>query len=268
MDSAAMEYVTVEIEDRIATVTFDRPPVNALNAQAFREIERAFTELRHGTDAHVAIFTAPGERAFCGGVDLHDSARRHGREEGDGDSIVDLLDPGSIVRDCFWALSDCPLPVIGAINGAAVGAGLALVACCDVIIASERARFALPEINAGVLGGGRHLQRMVGPYKTRKMFYTGEFVGPHEFHRLGAIEEVVAPEELMNAARSLAQVIATKSPIGLRLAKESLNRVEDLGLKDGYRLEQDYTGRLTRYHDSAEARRAYLEKREPEWTWT
>ena len=177
MDSAAMEYVTVEIEDRIATVTFDRPPVNALNAQAFREIEHAFTELRHGTDAHVAIFTAPGERVFCGGVDLHDSARRHGREEGDGDSIVDLLDPGSIVRDCFWALSDCPLPVIGAINGAAVGAGLALVACCDVIIASERARFALPEINAGVLGGGRHLQRMVGPYKTRKMFYTGEFVG-------------------------------------------------------------------------------------------
>jgi len=263
-----MEYITVDIDDRVATVTFDRPPVNALNAQAFREIERAFTELRQGTDAHVAIFTAPGERVFCGGVDLNDSARRHGREAGVGDSIVDLIDPGSIVRDCFWALSDCPLPVIGAINGAAVGAGLALVACCDVIIASENARFALPEINAGVLGGGRHLQRMVGPYKTRKMFYTGEFVSAEEFHRLGAIEKVVRAEALMTEARALADVIATKSPIGLRLAKESLNRVEDLGLKEGYRLEQDYTGRLTRYHDSAEARRAYLEKRDPEWTWT
>ena len=74
--------------------------------------------------------------------------------------------------------------------------------------------------------------------------------------------------DLMAEARALADVIATKSPIGLRLAKESLNRVEDLGLKDGYRLEQDYTGRITRYHDSAEARRAYLEKRDPEWTWT
>jgi enoyl-CoA hydratase/carnithine racemase len=263
-----MEFVNVEVVDRVATVTFDRPPVNALNAQAFREIERAFTDLRHGTDAHVAIFTAAGDRVFCGGVDLDDSARRHGREQGEGDSVVDLLDPGSIVRDCFWALSDCPLPVIGAINGAAVGAGLALVACCDIVIASENARFALPEINAGVLGGGRHLQRMVGPYKTRRMFYTGEFVSAEEFHRLGAVETVVPPTRLLDEARDLAAVIATKSPIGLRLAKESLNRVEDLPLKEGYRLEQDYTGRITRYQDSAEARRAYLEKRDPVWTWS
>ncbi|MFN8026852.1 MAG: enoyl-CoA hydratase-related protein [Acidimicrobiia bacterium] len=263
-----MEYVRIDIEDHVATVTFDRPPVNALNAQAFRELGEAFTTLRHGTDAHVAIFTAPGERIFCAGVDLHDSARRHGREDADGDSIVDRLDPGSIVRDCFWAISDCPLPVIGAINGAAVGAGLALVACCDVIVASENARFALPEINAGVLGGGRHLQRMVGPYKTRKMFFTGEFVDAHEFHRLGAVETVVSPDELLPTARELAAVMAGKSPIGLRLAKESLNRVEDLGLKDGYRTEQDYTQRITKFSDSAEARRSYLEKRDPEWTWT
>jgi enoyl-CoA hydratase len=262
-----MDHVRIEIEDHVATVTFDRPPVNALNAQAFRELAEAFTTLRHGTDAHVAIFTAPGERIFCAGVDLHDSARRHGREDAEGDSIVDRLDPGSFVRDCFWAISDCPLPVIGAINGAAVGAGLALVACCDVIIASETARFALPEINAGVLGGGRHLQRMVGPYKTRKMFFTGEFVDAHEFHRLGAVETVVPPAELLPTARSLAAVMAAKSPLGLRLAKESLNRVEDLGLKDGYRTEQDYTQRITKFSDSAEARRSYLEKRDPEWTW-
>lgn len=263
-----MDHVRIEIEDHVATVTFDRPPVNALNAQAFRELAEAFTTLRHGTDAHVAIFTAPGERIFCAGVDLHDSARRHTREDADGDSIADRLDPGSIVRDCFWAISDCPLPVIGAINGAAVGAGLALVACCDVIIASETARFALPEINAGVLGGGRHLQRMVGPYKTRKMFFTGEFVDAHEFHRLGAVETVVPPSELLPTARALATTIAGKSPLGLRLAKESLNRVEDLGLKDGYRTEQDYTLRITKFSDSAEARRSYLEKRDPEWTWT
>jgi enoyl-CoA hydratase/carnithine racemase len=179
-----------------------------------------------------------------------------------------VLDPGVVPRECFFAISDCALPVIGAINGAAVGAGLALVASCDIIIASERARFAVPEINVGVLGGGRHLQRMIGVYKTRKMFFTGEFLGPDEFHRLGAIEAVVPADELMPTARALAKEIATKSPIGLRLAKESLNRVEDLPLKEGYRLEQDYTNRVNTFNDSAEARNAYREKRPPEWTWT
>jgi enoyl-CoA hydratase len=263
-----LEYVRVDIDDRVATVVFDRPPVNALNHQAWRELTAAFRALASSTEAHCVIFTAPGDRVFCAGVDLHDSARRHSRELAGDDTIIDRLDPGSIVRDCFWAILDCPLPVIGAINGAAVGAGLALVACCDIIIASETSRFALPEIDVGVLGGGRHLQRMVGPYFTREMFFTGAFVGAHEFFRRGAVSSVVPPDELLPAARKLAGVLAAKSPLGLRLAKESLNRVEDLGLKDGYRLEQDYTGRMTRYHDSAEARLAYLEKREPRWTWT
>jgi enoyl-CoA hydratase len=100
------------------------------------------------------------------------------------------------------------------------------------------------------------------------MFFTGEFVDAHEFHRLGAVETVVPPAELLPTARSLATVMAAKSPLGLRLAKESLNRVEDMGLKDGYRTEQDYTQRITKFSDSAEARRSYLEKRDPEWTWS
>jgi enoyl-CoA hydratase len=262
-----MDYIGTIIDNGVATVTFERPPVNALNAQAFREIGETFIRLNQSTEAVVVIFTAAGDRAFCGGVDLNDSARRHSSQPGGGDTIVDQLDPGSIVRDCFWALHDCSLPVIGAVNGAAVGAGLCLVATCDIIIASERARFALTEINAGVLGGGRHLQRLVGPYKMRRMFYTGEFVSAEEFYRLGAVEQVVAHEDLLTTARALAEKIATKSPVGLRLAKESLNRVEDLPLKDGYRLEQDYTRRLTRYEDSAEARLAYLEKRPPSWKW-
>jgi enoyl-CoA hydratase len=186
----------------------------------------------------------------------------------EGDSAVDLVDAGRVVRECFWSVLDCPLPVIGAINGAAVGAGLALVGSCDIIIASERARFAVTEINAGVLGGARHLQRLIGTYKTRRMFFTGEFVSAEEFYRLGVVEAVVPPDQLLSESRALAGTIARKSPIGLRLAKESMNRVEDMGLKEGYRLEQDYTNRLTRYRDSAEARTAYLEKRDPVWTWS
>jgi enoyl-CoA hydratase len=261
-----VEHVLLDITDGIATVTLDRPPVNALDTTTFRDLTATFTDLAMSRDARVAILTATGDRAFCGGVDLGDSARRH---SGTGDRpITDVLDPGRVARDCFWSIYECPLPVIAAVNAAAVGAGVALVASCDLVIASERARFAVTEINAGVLGGGRHLQRMVGPQFARRMFFTGEFVGAGEFWRRGAVESVVAPEELLPAARALAAVMATKSPLGLRLAKESLNRVEHLSLQDGYRLEQDYTIRMTRFADSAEARRAYLDKRDPEWTWT
>lgn len=258
----------IEVTDRIAVVCIDRPPVNALRAETFRELTETFRGFARSRDVHVAILTASGERAFCGGVDLKDSARRHRRELASDDSPADLLDPGAVPRECFESVLDCAVPVIGAINGAAVGAGVALMACCDVVVASTRARFALTEINAGVLGGGRHLQRLVGPQKARLMMFTGDFVDAGEFHRIGGIEALVAPDELLPAARAIAERMAAKSPIGLRLAKESLNRAEDLPLREGYRTEQDYTIRVTRFEDSAEARKAVLDKREPHWTWS
>lgn len=264
----SLEHVTLEIKDQIATVTFNRPPVNALDAQSFRELAAVFNHLARTRDASVAILTAPGEKLFCAGVDLKDSARRHARELIDSDTTMDLLDTGVIVRECFWAILDCPLPVIAAVNGRAIGAGLVLVANCDIIIASEKASFSVPEIKAGLLGAGRHLQRLVGPYKARKMFFTGEAVSAQEFYRLGAVEEVVAPDQLMPAALKLAGEIAAHSPIGLRLGKESLNRVEFLPLKEGYRLEQDYTGRGGQFKDAKEAGNAYREKRPPNWSWS
>ena len=259
-----MKNVRLEIADRIATVTLDRPPVNALDAVTFRELTQVFQDLGRTREASVVIFTAAGERIFCGGVDLKDSVRRHARELAEGDTTVDLLDPGALPRDCFNAVLDCPLPVIAAVNGMAIGAGVPLVSCCDIIVAAEHATFSVPEIKAGVLGGARHLQRLVGTYKTRRMFFTGEPVSAQEFYRLGAVEQVVPGAQLMDAARRLAGEIAT---MGLRLAKESMNRAEELPLKDGYRVEQDYTGRITRYADSAEAREAYRGKRAPNWSW-
>jgi enoyl-CoA hydratase len=265
---AGMRHVRTEIIDRIAIVTLDRAPVNALDSVAVRELTETFLALGRSNEASVVVFTAPGDKIFCAGIDLKDSVRRHARELAEGDTTVDLLDPGAVVRECFWAVLDCPLPVIAAVNGRAIGAGLVLVASCDMVIASETATFSVPEIKAGVLGGARHLQRLVGPFKTRKMFFTGEPVSAQEFYRLGAIEEVVAPDKVLETAMKLAASIAKNSPIGLRLGKESLNRVEDLSLKEGYRIEQDYTGRVTRYKDSAEARQAYMEKREPNWSWS
>lgn len=258
--------VNVQIDDKVAVVTVDNPPVNAYMTQTFKDLTEVFRSFSTRRDVNAAILTASGERTFCGGVDLADSAKR--LSGGDADTAPnDQLDPGLLVRETFWAVLDCAVPVIGAINGAAVGAGVAIASCCDILVCSTKARFALTEVNAGVLGGGRHMQRLVGTYKTRWMFYTGEFVPAEEFHRLGSVEHVVAPDELLPTAKALAAKIAAKSPIGIRLAKESLNRVEEMELKPGYRTEQDYTNRMRTFADAAEARNAYLEKRSPNWAW-
>ena len=172
-----------------------------------------------------------------------------------------------MVRDSFDAIYECGVPVIAAVGGPAIGAGLALAACCDLIVASTKATFALTEINVGVLGGVRHTQRMVGPYLAKRMFLTGEAATAEEVHARGAIESVVDPDQLLPAARAPATTIASKSPIAIRLIKESANRVEDLPLQVGYRTEQDYTTRVRRFADSDEARIAYLEKRPPDFRW-
>jgi enoyl-CoA hydratase len=268
-----MEHVHVEINDGIAVVTLDRPPVNALTHQMFAEIAEAFDSLSATREVSVAILrAAPESRLFCGGVDLNDAPRRFrpdGRFE-DGGPQIDAryqVDPGRVVRDCFWAIYDCAVPVIAAVHGKAIGAGVALIASCDLVVASDEASFALTEINVGVLGGVRHAQRLVGLHLAKRMFLTGEFVTAAELYRRGAIEAVVPAEELLDAALAIAVPISKKSPIAVRLAKESSNRVEDLSLKDGYRLEQDYTGRIRRHADSDEARLAFLQKRPPEFRW-
>jgi enoyl-CoA hydratase len=262
-----MSTVRLEVADRIATVTLDRPPVNALDAATFRALGEALDGISRGREASVAVLTGAGDRAFSAGVDLVDSPKRFDPELRANGAVVDQLDPGRVVRDCFWALYDCAVPVIAAVNGAAIGAGFALVTMCDIIVCSEQARFGLTEVNVGVLGAARHVQRLVGSYRMRSLFFRGNLVGPDELDRSGCIEQIVPAEELVGTARAIAADIATKSPIAIRLAKESMNRVEFLDLKTAYRTEQDYTQRMRGFEDSTEARRAYLEKREPEYQW-
>lgn len=258
-----MDFVRVEVEDHIATVTFDRPPVNAVDVAANTELQDAFDAIGEDKDVRVAIFTAAGDRAFIAGADMKAIDRGLERRR-----LVDVTDTGRGMREAFWSVYDCAVPVIGAINGPAIGAGLAYAAMCDIIIAAEEATFGTTEINVGLLGAASHLQRMVGPYKTRWMFLTGALVPAAELYRLGAIEQVVPRSRLLEAANELAHELAKKSPIAMRLAKEAMNRVEYLPLKEGYRTEQDYTNRLLTFDDSKEAVRAFLEKREPEWGWS
>ena len=254
--------VTVEIADHIAVVTLDRPPVNAVDHATLAALTTAFDSLSKHRDVRVAIFTATGDRAFMAGLDLRAEA-----PSTDDRPARFVTDPGLVAREPMWAITECAVPVIGAINGPALGAGLAYAVCCDILVAADSATFGTTEINVGLLGASAHLSRLVGRHKAREMFFTGETVTADELHRLGAVRAVVPRAELMETALDLARTLAAKSPLALRLAKESMNRVEDLSLRDGYRTEQEYTARLQQFDDAREARAAFLERREPEWKW-
>jgi enoyl-CoA hydratase len=257
----ALQTLQLEVNEatKVAVVTMNRPPVNAVNAQMRIELRDTFRAFAGRRDVNCVVLTGAGDRAFCAGVDLRDRAA--------SEEVV--LDSGKLWRDARVAVLDCAIPVIGAINGVAIGAGFGLASMCDFLLAAEGARMGLTEINVGLLGGGSAGMHLTNRYKMRRMYFTGELQTAEEMHRLGAVEAVLPREELMPEALRLAEEIAQKSPIGLRLAKESLNRMEAflLPYEDAYRMEQDYTNRLSTFEDSREGTRAFLEKREPDWKW-
>jgi enoyl-CoA hydratase len=257
--------ITVERRGPIAVVTYDRPPVNLLSYEGFVDIAETFHQLGEDRSVRVVVFTAAGVRAFMGGADLKGKL---GVSRGESSSPASYAtDSGRLAREALWSLYDCAVPVVTAVNGPALGGGLGFVAVSDFVVAAEHARFGMTEIDVGILGGGAHLERLLGPVRARKMFFTGRQASAQEFFELGIVDAVVPVDELLPAALEIAENLAAKSPIAMRLAKESMNRIETMPIKDAYRIEQDYTRRLVQFHDSAEARAAFFEKREPHWRW-
>jgi enoyl-CoA hydratase len=163
----------------------------------------------------------------------------------------------------FNSISECAKPVIAAVNGPALGAGFALAASCDIILASDNAVFGMPEIDIGLMGGAAMLQQLFGRSRARRMFYTGWRVPADEMYRTGVIECSVPLEQLMPEAMKLATQIASKSPLGMRYAKQSMNTTMHMPPRDGYRFEQNMTVALSKSEDAAEARAAFFEKRAP-----
>jgi enoyl-CoA hydratase/carnithine racemase len=157
------------------------------------------------------------------------------------------------------------VPVIGAINGPALGGGLCMAAACDILVAAENATIGLPEVDVGLLGGGRHAQRLFGVYKARMLMFSGQRVTGAELYRRGIVEQCVPPERLMDAAMEIAANIAEKSPLAVRMAKKNMATVEFMNIRDGYRYEQDGTNALLHSEDSREAVKAFLEKRKPDF---
>jgi enoyl-CoA hydratase len=240
--------LSITEDGRIAEVVIDRPPVNALSRETYREIKVVFDAFRDRDDISAVILTGAGERVFCGGRDIKDL-----KVERTGKRTANVGDPLHLGREAFFAVRHCAVPVICAVNGAVVGAGVALAAVSDIVIAVDTATFALPEIDVGVLGGASFAQWMVGPGKARRMLFTGEHVPAAEMYRLGGIEAVVDREALLPQARTLASTIAAKDPVAIRLAKASVVRSDTLPLEMAYRTEQDYTRHLSAYANSLEA---------------
>lgn len=249
-----MTDIRIDIADKVATVTLDRPPVNALTMALYAEIADIFEGLADNAEVNCAVLTAAGTRAFCAGLDLHEFLAA---------SVDDDPARAAVVRRTFSAVYRCGVPVIAAVNGPALGAGCVLASVCDMRIASETATFGLPEINVGRCGGGAHLGRLIPQGALRRMFFTGRPIDAAEAFRVGLVDEVAPPDGLLPAAMDLAGVIAAKAPLGLRLGKQALNEAEFLPVDEGYAREQAYSTRLMATEDAREATRAVVEKRPP-----
>ena len=252
------EIIRCTVADFIAVVTMDNPPVNAQDRRFHEQMMAVFDGLSDRDDVRVAVLTGAG-KVFSAGADIK---QRAGAEPAPGER----WQHSRRARECFHAIMECKVPVIAAINGAALGAGLALAASCDILLCAERAVLGLPEIDVGLLGGGRHAMRLFGHSLTRRIMLTGYRVPGPELFRLGIVEACVPADQLMARAMALAAEIAAKSPIAVRLAKHALNTIEEMSLRDGYRFEQNMTAELSGHADSKEAMRAFIEKRPPIFT--
>jgi len=239
----------------VAVVTLARPPVNALGRETREAMLRVFDRLEADPDIRCIVLTARGH-VFCAGADIKEKQTLSGT---DGDYVR----ANRLTRDVFFCLVDSSKPVIAAVNGAALGAGFVLAACCDIILAADTAVFGMPEIDVGQGGGASVLQRILPPSKVRRMMLTGERVPAMELYRLGAVEECLPADALVPAAVKLASTIAAKSPTAIRRIRGSFPAVEALDVREGFRVEQIYTTELSLSADGAEARRAFLEKRAP-----
>jgi len=246
------DQFTSQVHDNgVAEVVLNRPPVNALNSAGWNALAQQITVLGENAAVRVIVIRAEG-RGFCAGVDI--------KELNADQSLIVAVNAGNYAT--FKAVHLNKVPVIAAVHGFVLGGGIGICGAADIVIAAEDASFGLPEVDRGAMGGAAHLQRMFGVQKTRYLFFTGEMIGAPEAHRLGAIERVVPRDRLREEAMAIAGKIAAKSPAMIRIAKEALTGIEDGSLEAKYRWEQGFTLQAYMSPDSAETRRAFVEKRD------
>ena len=244
-------------EGRIAVFTINRPEaMNSLNMQTIRELRDAMLDFRDDPELWVGIVTGAGQRAFCAGADIKDTLpflKEHGHDRW---SI-----PASIWRGLeLWK------PLVAAVNGVALGGGLEIVLACDIRVASETARFGVPEVTLGLVpdfGGTQRLPRMLPWCKAAELLLTGKAIDAQEAYRIGLVNRVVPSADLLSVVMEMARGMASKSPIALAYAKEAISKGMDLTLEQGLRLEADLYFLLHTTKDRTEGIWAFREKRTP-----
>ena len=251
--------VTVEVADRVAVVTIDRPEVrNALSNRVLVELGEALTRLRDDDAAGVVVFTGAGDRAFVAGADISE--------------LRDYIPQTALASDIqrlFDRIEEFPKPTIAAVNGVALGGGCELAMACDIRIAAETARFGLPETALAVLpgaGGTQRLARLVGTGRAVELILTGRLVPATEALDIGLVTSVVPPDRLMTTAREVAAQILTKGPLAVRLAKLVIRAGMDADQRTGQVIERLAQALLYAGEDKREGAEAFLAKRPPQFT--
>ena len=252
-----MAFVTKEIRNHIAYITLDRPKVNALTQQCYEELGAAFNGVYDELDeVRVVIFTAAGKH-FIAGNDLN---------EFESQTLAEMNEYGTHFAKCLTHIYNCPVPVIGAINGTASGAGFCIAAVCDVLVAAEEARFGLPEIRFGMLGGLAFTPWMVPRKLGRYMSVTGNLVPARRLEEYGSVYKVVPKENLMAEAEAVAADILLAPPRALRLWKRANQAIDRLDLTNIEHITDTFIYDMRDDADVEEAGRAFFEKRKPVYT--
>jgi enoyl-CoA hydratase len=237
-------------ERGIAEVVMDNPPVNALTVAGWFELADLVRRLGEDQAVRVVVLRAEG-RGYNAGVDIKEMQATEGHGA--------LIGANRGCYAAFAAVYECAVPVIAAVHGFCLGGGIGLVGNADIIIASDDATFGLPEVDRGALGAATHLSRLVPQHKMRAMVYTSATATAAELHEFGSVLQVVPRDELRDAAFAVAATIASKSPVVIRAAKESLNGIDLWDVKRSYRFEQGFTFELNLSDVADEARDAFVE---------
>jgi enoyl-CoA hydratase len=251
-----MDNVKTENRDGVFVITIDRPKVlNALNAQTVAEIGEAFTAARGDDSVRCVILTGSGEKAFVAGADINELAQMTPMT---GKAVAEK---GQRV---FRAIERFPKPVIAAINGFALGGGCELALACHIRIASEKAQMGLPEVTLGIIpgyGGTQRMARLLGKGKALELILTGDRIDAAEAERIGLVNKVVPPDQLMTAAEEMARTIAKRGPLAVSAAIEAVMSGSEMPFEEGQFLEATLFGLLASTEDMREGMAAFLEKR-------
>lgn len=249
------ETLDLSVAAYVATITINRPPVNAQSNQFREELTHVVDALGDRSDVRAIVITGEG-RAFSAGADLSERPTQ---------------DPGNYtahnrrVRASFDCLLECPKPIIAAVNGAAIGAGCVTALCCDIIVVSEKGFLQMTEVMVGLAGGVAHVRRHFSESDARLLIYTARRVYGPELLRMNVASACTAPEDLLPTAMGIAHDIAKASPSAVRAAKKSFQVTEGVSIYEGYRFEQSQTKALSTSEDTAEAMAAFREKRAPKF---